>query len=117
VVMVCCTNLSTPHDKFCICICPKRHWYLFINSEPPRTKKAREVVVEVQNFELHFLNHKSFVDTTTIQRIPAEDILKAWPDESRRKGIIPSSLQRRIKAAAQSHGVLTADELSAILND
>jgi hypothetical protein len=89
---------------------------LFINSHAPRTRKAREVVVEVENFELHFLDHNSFIDTTVIQRIPAEDILAAWSDERRRKGTIPPSLQRRIQAAAQSHRVLTADELAAILD-
>ena len=116
VVMVWCANLSPPHDKFCICVCPHRHWFLFINSKPPRTAKARAVVVEIQNFELHFLGHSSFIDTTVIQRVPIEDILIAWSEEHRRKGIIPPSLQRCIQTAAQSHGALTADELDAILH-
>jgi hypothetical protein len=131
VVMVWCAGLPRPHDEFCICICPVRHWYLFINSRPPYTRKARaaavrinefevrahEAAVRINNFELHFLDHESFVDTTVLQRIPAEDILKAWADDSRRKGSIPPSLRRRIKDAAQPHGVLPPEELSAILND
>jgi hypothetical protein len=116
VVMVWCKNLSPPHDKFCICVCPRRHWFLFINSKPPRTARARAVAIEVENFELHFLDHGSFIDTTVVHRLPAEDILMAWSDEHRRKGNIPPSLRQRIQAAAQSHGVLTADELDAILH-
>jgi hypothetical protein len=45
----------------------------------PRTSKAREVAVEVENFELHFIDHSSFIDTTVIQGIPTNDILMACP--------------------------------------
>lgn len=117
VVMVWCDQLDTPHDKFCICICPHRHWYLFINSKPPFARKAKEVAVELSNFELHFLDHASYVDTTSLQRMDACAITTAWGDENRRKGFLPPSVQRKIKAAAQAHGVLSADELDAILSE
>ncbi|MGH6842465.1 MAG: hypothetical protein ACREDV_10310 [Methylocella sp.] len=72
-------------------------------------------MVQIENYELPFLHHRSFIDTTALQRIPAEEALMAWSDEDRRKGSIPPSLQKRIQIAAQSHGALTADELAAIL--
>ncbi|WP_372423996.1 hypothetical protein [Salinarimonas chemoclinalis] len=118
IVMVWCSELPRPHDKFCICICPARNWYLFINSDPPFSRKAKQVVLGVASFQLPFLVRDSYIDTTILQKtlVPA-DLEQAWNDPARDKGFVPPSLRLQIKAAAQSHNVLTADELSAILND
>jgi hypothetical protein len=110
-------DLLPPHHKYCICICPERHWYFLINSAPPYTRRARDVVVVIDNFELHCIQHTSYVDTTTLVCIPAEQIIGAIAVEEGRRGALPPFLRQRICEAVDTHGVLTPDEIAAVLND
>lgn len=117
IVHVWCADLRPPHHKYCICICPHRHWYLFINSEPPYSRRAKAVVVTIENFELHCIDHRSYVDTTVVQEIPSEEILKAIALEEGRRGALPPFLRRRVIEAVGLHDVLSQDEIEAIVND
>ena len=117
IINVWCPDLRPPHYKLCICICPHRHWYLFINSDPPYSRRARAVAVMIENFELHCLSHMSFVDTTIVQQIPDSDVFSAIATEDGRRGALPPFLRKRIIDAASLHGVLSQDEIEAIVQD
>jgi hypothetical protein len=112
-----CAELNPPHHKLCICICPERHWYYFINSDRPYSRKAREVVLEVTSFELHCIQHDSFIDTTVLQKLPPEAVTAAVATENGRRGAVPPFLRRRIVETVDGHKVLPPDELEAVMND
>jgi hypothetical protein len=76
-----------------------------------------QVVVEIANFELHCIQHNSFVDTTVIQAIPAAHVAAAVASEEGRRGALPLSLRKRICDAVQSHGVLPPDQSAAVITD
>jgi len=73
------------------------------------------VAVSIENFEAHFLNHTSYVDTTTLLQIENALVAGAWAQEDRRCGKIAPFLQERIKEGAQSHNVLEEDDLALVL--
>lgn len=101
------SDLSIPHDKYCICVCPIDKLFLYINSEPPLFRKKREVVVQVARFELTFLRKDSFIDSSTIvDDLPPDSLAEAIADINRSCGSLPPFLVQRIKAAVASHGAL-----------
>jgi hypothetical protein len=109
VVKVFCKDLFPPHDKFCICICPKSGLFLYVNSNPPAGKKARQVVLEVDNFEAGFLHKTSYIDTTRLEPINTDErVVEALKDKNRRLGHISPSLKGRIVDAVRDHGALAA---------
>ena len=111
-------DLSRPHDKYCICICPRRHWFFYINSEPPKYRKAREYAVEIDRFQAHFLNRTSYVDTTALVLGFADGrIAQALEEDRRHYGPLMPALCGTIQNMTQRHSVLTADELAAVLED
>lgn len=110
-----CSQLPTPHDKYCITIDPEKHWFFFINSDPPRARKARGFAVAIQNFELTCISHESFVDTTTIEKLIEKDVSAALSEPNRNKGFLSPTLRERICQAAHSHGVLSQDELALMV--
>ena len=116
VVRIYCTFLPSPHDKFCVCICPISYRFYFINSEPPQFRKARDLAVSISNFETHFLNHTSYVDTTTLLTIDAGLVNGAWAQEDRRHGSIAPFLRTRIQEGAQAHSVLEDNDLALVLD-
>lgn len=117
IVHVWCADLRPPHNKYCICICPHRHWYLFINSGPPFSRRAKAVVVVVENFELHCIQHTSYVDTTFVQQLPGEAVAIAIANADNRRGSLPPFLRQRIVDAVGLHNVLSQDEIDAIIKD
>lgn len=116
VLRIYCDFIPNPHDKFCICICPATNRFYFVNSEPPQFRKARELAVSITNFEAHFLSHTSFVDTTNLLTIRSTLVSGALLDEERHHGSIAPSLRQRIRDAAQSHNVLTSDDLALVVD-
>ncbi|MGR9406265.1 hypothetical protein ACU8MI_06900 [Rhizobium leguminosarum] len=116
VVRIYCPFLTNPHDKYCICICPVTSRFFFINSDPPQFRKARQVVISIESYEAHFLNHTSYVDTTNLLTIEPALAQGAWAQEDRRCGSIAPFLQDRIKEGANSHNVLHADDLALVLS-
>ena len=79
-------------------------------------RKARDIAVSITNFEAHFLNHTSYVDTTRLLAIDAALVNGALAHEDRLHGSIAPFLQSRIKLAAQSHDVLTDDDLALVVS-
>lgn len=116
VIRIYCDFLPNPHDKFCICICPATNRFYFINSDPPQFRKTRDLAVSITNFEAYFLNHTSYVDTTNLLTIRTALVNGALSDEERHHGSIAPFLRERIREAAQSHNVLTADDLAIVIN-
>jgi hypothetical protein len=117
VLLVWCANLDRAHDKFCICIDPAQHWFFFVNSDPPFSRRAREVALTVAVHELPILDHQSYIDTTSIKRLHIEEVTAALAESRRHKGRISPTLVNRIKATVQGHGALNPDEMAAVLND
>lgn len=109
-------DLPRPHDKLCICICPRRHWYFYINSDPPEFRRAREVAIAIDNFEVTCLHHKSYIDTTwMVTDLPQKELDEALGDQRRQYGLISPTLQRRIITTVQAHGVLDPDYAAAVI--
>lgn len=108
-------DLPRPHDKLCICICPKRHWYFYINSEPPLFKRARPVAIEIDNFQVACITHTSYIDTTAIiDDLPARELKEALSDEGRRPGSISPTLRKVIIETVCRHGVLNQAQQDAV---
>jgi hypothetical protein len=117
VYRVYCDFLQRPHDKFCICICPVRRWFLFVNSDPPAFRRAREVAVSLEAFEAIFLRKQSFIDTTKLQAFEPGQLAEALADPDRNHGPISPMLRERIRGAVMLHEALTDEQKAQILND
>jgi hypothetical protein len=118
VIRVWCSKLNSPHDKYCICVCPQRHWYYFINSDPPIPKKARDVVLKIEKYLLPFLSHDSFVDTTVLQKsLPRDELTRSWGDKKRYMGVLSPQLQIKLKKTAAAHGVLSPPDLLVVTEE
>ena len=91
---------------------------MFINSEPPAFRKARELAVSVANHEAHFLSHESFIDTTKLQ-VGISDALidAALDDPDRNHGLLSPSLRERIKEGVAFHDVMEAVYRDKVLED
>lgn len=116
VVKVYHPDLRQPHDKFCICICPKNGWFLYVNSDPPFARKAKAVALELSAHEASFIHKTSFVDTTRLEEINTDDrVVKALKEPERRLGAISPSLKRRIIEAVVDHEALAAGMQAVLL--
>jgi hypothetical protein len=117
VLRVFCSQLRTPHTKFCIIIHYDECRFLFINSEPPEFRKARALAVEVGAQEALFLRKISYIDTTKIENLrPIEhEIHKAAKTKEHCLGMILPAVRHRIQAMVESHKNLTEQERSWIL--
>ena len=115
VVRVFCDFIPSPHDKFCICICPLRRWFMFINSEPPAFRKARALAVEVSAFEATFLNHTSYIDTTKLMELPDDALALAIADAERHHGKTIKTVRDRIIVAVEAHEVMPEDQRQAVI--
>lgn len=107
VVRIFCADLIPPHDKFCICICPVNNLFMFVNSEKPMFRKARDLAVEIANHELHFIHHTSYVDTTKLMTFDAAEVAAAWADQSRQMGRVAPFIRNRISAGVLAHEVMS----------
>ena len=117
IVRVWRADLAQPHDKFCICIDWEKRWFLYSNSEPPHFRKAREIAVSVESFEVNCLTKRSFIDTTfVVDDLPEVELAKALADQARCHGSIPPFIRDRVQAAVRAHKVLTDEQRAAILS-
>ena len=109
-------DLMRPHDKYCICICPVRMWFFYINSEPPVFRKKRDYAIVVENFQISCITHTSYIDTTTIIfDLPKDNLEIAISAADRCYGSISPSLRRTIIQRVKLHGALNPDEELSIL--
>ena len=90
---------------------------MFINSEPPQFRKARDLAISVENYEAAFLAHTSYVDTTKLQAIPKELVDIALQDPSRNHGMIAPFLRTRITDGVAAHEVMIPDHRAKVLED
>lgn len=113
-------DLDEPHDKYCICVCPIRLWFFYINSDPPQFRKRRQFAIDVANHELICL-HKpvSYIDTTAIiDDLPPDSLAASlMPNHGRHFGSLPPFLRAKVVSVAQAHGVLSPEQLEAVLSD
>jgi len=80
---------------------------MFINSEPPAFRKAKVLAVEISNFEAHFLQHTSYVDTTKLLDLAPEIVAEALTDADRLTGSLAPAIRQRIIDGALAHDVLS----------
>ena len=106
VLLIYCNYIKPPHDKFCVCICPKRRWFFFINSEPRRANIGQ---VAVLPRDLACLDHKSYIDTSKILTFSSGELSKAQHKE----GINPT-IRLKIRLAVQAHGVLQTTQAQVV---
>lgn len=90
---------------------------MFVNSEPPQARKARELAVSIANFEAQFLVHESYVDTTRLAEIPVHLVNAAENDRNRKHGFLAPSLRKRIIDAVNSHEVLAPAMKAKVLEE
>ena len=70
------------HHKHCICIDPVQKFFLFINSNPTRSNPTGDMEIQPIG-EFNFLKHKSYVNTSALERIYQYDL--ECPGEKRGK--------------------------------
>ena len=109
-----CPEYAQQHHQLVVCVCTLREWFLYVNSEPPPFRRARENALELASFEAHFLKHVSFVNpvpkTFSDDRV-ATEIAK---DENCLGSLSPT-LITKMKNWIEATPVLTADQ-KAIIN-
>src|SRR4051812_45815808 len=112
-------DLHQPHDKYCICICPRRSWFLYISSNPPSFRKKLQAAIEVANYEVFGLfKSQSNTDTASmIDDLPTDQLAVALQDVGRQYGPLAPSLRDKIRMAVVTYGVLTAEQTDAVLID
>lgn len=103
VLLVYCLRITPPHDKFVICVCPEREWFFFINSKPRHEADAQ---VRIEPYQLAFLDHPSWVDTSKIVTFLSDELVPAKRDRRRHKGPLSPMLRQRIKRVVRGHGHL-----------
>lgn len=108
-------DITPKHFKYCLCICPIREWYFFINSKPSPGKIAYRYDVVVQNFELNFLSHESYIDTSSIKHFSDERVTLAIQHGTNLKGPMPPFLVKRVIETVQANPSLTQAEKSMVL--
>lgn len=88
---------------------------MFINSEPPRFRKARGFAVEVSSFEAIFLNHTSYIDTTKLVKLDSTTVEGAIVDQDRLLGKIHRNVRQRIITEVSNHNTLPDLQREAII--
>ncbi|MEZ5781179.1 MAG: hypothetical protein R3D70_05970 [Rhizobiaceae bacterium] len=91
--------------------------FMFINSEPPQFRKARELAVSIENHEALFLSHVSYVDTTRLEAIPDNLVQTALGEVARNHGAIAPFLRTRIKDGVDAHQAMETPHRDKVLND
>lgn len=116
VVKVFRPDLPKPHHKYCICLNWEERWFLYINSEPPQFRKARNFAVSVERHEVHGLIKTSHIDTTAIiDDLPPDELTKALEVPSCRWGPLAPFIVNRITSAITGHNVFTAEQMGKFL--
>lgn len=89
---------------------------MFVNSEPPMFRKARDLAVSIASHEALFLDHESFVDTTKLQDdIPDELIDRALADPTRNHGMLAPFVRTRIIEGVEFHEVMEPNHRAKVL--
>ena len=117
VVRIYCEFLTNPHDKFCVCICPKTNLFFFINSDPPQFRKASTLAITIDNFEATFISHTSYLDTTKLVQIPEAAVKRALSEPARNHGCVSPTLNKKIKNGVGAHEVMEPLHRDKVLAD
>lgn len=115
VIKVWNSESNPPHEKYCICVCPIKKAFFFINSEPPFARKAKEYSLEIDRFQAQFLTKTSFIDTTRIQIFDFDNRVNQALTAQNHYGPISPTLQNAIKDMVIRHSALTDDIKNIIL--
>ncbi len=87
---------------------------MFINSEPPPFRKAREAALELSSYEAHFLSHTSFVNPVP-QTFPDDRVTKEIAEEANCFGSISPTLIRNITEWVEQSPVLNQVQKAIII--
>ena len=111
-----CPELLPPHSKFCLCVSPEKRWFLFVNSSPAASRKARQFDVVLNNFQLAFLDHESYLPTAAIKTFYDDRVVEALKDPRNLLGPIPPSLKKQVLQLIANNPVLKDGEREMILD-
>jgi len=102
------------HDKFAICVAPEYFFFFYINSKP--WNKALEAQIKIiGKLELPCLTHTSYIDTSTIHKIPREAIIAAI--NARKVWRAPFPLCQRLAKSIQDNRYLPRKYKKIILKN
>jgi len=110
VYLIYCSYIPDPHPKFSICVCPTWARFLWINSDPRRTKPGSQILITPN--DLACLNHDSYIDTGKMVTFPPSDLKTAKP-----KGILKPSIIKNIKSVINEHQYLTGNQIKIIMKN
>jgi|GEM_PF-1570309 len=112
-----CADYKPPHHQKCICVCPHREWFLFINSNPPIGRRARQFAIAVANFEASFLTNPESYIYPAMRTFPDDRVAKSISDPRNCFGLISPSLIERIKSMIRENPTLKDEQKNIIIND
>ena len=104
------------HDKFAICICPRRLWFFYINSKKPFGRKASTAAISIASYEATFLRQpESFLDVAIVIALTAEIVSVALDDIRRHCGTLPPRIKLSVIASTKQYDVLEPIYRDAVL--
>lgn len=112
-----CADYRPPHHQKCICVCRYRQWFLFINSDSPVGRKARQYAISVTNFEASFLTKPESYVYPAMRTFSDDRVAMSISDPKNCFGLISPSLIDRIKSMIAANPTLTEEQKNIIIND
>lgn len=90
---------------------------MFINSDPPQFRKARDLAVSIASHEALFLGHTSYVDTTLLMQLSEHLVQAALADPNRNHGFIAPFLRTRIIEGVTWHEAMEPAHRNKVVAD
>ena len=90
-----CSYIEPPHEKISLCICPIRHWFFWINSEP-RFHGIAQIAVRPADHPSAIVK-PCYLDLSSIKTFGQSDLASA-----RDTGVLSGSLRGTVVAALRS---------------
>ncbi|MBU1230232.1 MAG: hypothetical protein KKA55_07970 [Proteobacteria bacterium] len=100
---------SVPHDKYILCICPVAGVYFYINTDKRYSAPETTQIPILGRLELEYLNHTSYIDTSSPQSFDEKAITNATI-----KGQLPNCIRKRIKDSLPENELLTPNQIHLI---
>jgi hypothetical protein len=105
------------HNKFAVCICPRRLWFFYINSKRPFGRKSAAAAIRLASFEATFLRQaESFLDVSIIIALAPEVVAAALADDRARCGPLLPGVRRSVIASTNQYNVLEPAHRAAVLD-
>lgn len=104
-----CSYITPPHNKFSICVCPSKAQFLWINTDPRKTRQQSQVLINRE--DLSFLRHDSYVDAGQLFTFPPSDL-----NTAKEIVMLLPNIANKIKAAIKNSPYLTDGQQKLVIN-